>query len=246
LQGNDVFRKECVEIASSITPEVHHKANKIFENDSPVALIRGLEAFVGLLRDAPFANNVDVELYLKHHDKLQLKLANINPSTLSLKNVRAHKANLQTMSDAFTNSSHEDYDVCSPFSGFIAWGQNFANLAEKVLEADQIQTKIAAHEETLASQKLALDRLEKVLADITEENLDAYYKDSHASLNTRIAMIEDMADQDYNQSVKYQEDYHKFDKTYFANFLNIMSEYKKESRMSLEGNEKRQSLFQQF
>ena len=56
--------------------------NKELEEARPSDTIKGLEAFIALLRNRESANHIDVKLYFSDYEKLQFKLRTINPVKL--------------------------------------------------------------------------------------------------------------------------------------------------------------------
>jgi len=66
------------------------KINLILETESPKTLIKGLEAFVGILRNARVSTPVDTELFFKDHGKLISKLKRMEPTGLRLEFIENH------------------------------------------------------------------------------------------------------------------------------------------------------------
>ena len=72
----------------AVTKKMVDEVNKILEAEAPVNLVTGLEALVGLLRNARKATNIDVELFFKDHAKLYNKLKRMESTGLNYKLVR--------------------------------------------------------------------------------------------------------------------------------------------------------------
>ena len=58
------------DMIANIDEKMIKAINLIFETEQPAALVKGLEALVGLLRDSKKATNIDVELFFKEFSKL--------------------------------------------------------------------------------------------------------------------------------------------------------------------------------
>jgi len=54
------------------------------------------------MRNTSSATNIDVELYLKDYQKLMLKLAKLDPLSLTIDNVMYHRDELYKLRDNFT------------------------------------------------------------------------------------------------------------------------------------------------
>lgn len=67
-------------IAERITPKMVKEMNKYFETKGNFKLVKMMEILIGGLRYVEKATNVDVELYLKKHESLIYKMANVDPS----------------------------------------------------------------------------------------------------------------------------------------------------------------------
>ena len=87
-----------------ITLENHKKLNELLQRDSPEHLVKGLEHLIGMLRDASEADAIDVELWLKDHNKFKMKLEKIDPTTLTIKNVIKHREGLYALKEHFVDN----------------------------------------------------------------------------------------------------------------------------------------------
>ena len=85
--------------------------NLLLENDSPPALVRGLEIFVALLRNKANTKPVDVELFFKDHGKLVSKMSKTETTSVNLDLAIASKKELDGLRRAFGYEGareHED------------------------------------------------------------------------------------------------------------------------------------------
>lgn len=105
--------------------------------DDTATLSKGLEHFVGLLRNKKKAKNVDVQLYLEDLDKLKFKMEYLRGEELTLEVVKLQKKSLEAIQSKF-----ESDEVSKGYSYFIKFGIAFAEYAEKALALTECNRKI--------------------------------------------------------------------------------------------------------
>lgn len=84
-----------------ITKKMIVEVNDILTKASPSALVLGLEALVGIMRNVNTANNIDVELFFSEPIKLLAKFKRMESHGLTYAHVLKHKAELDEHVKAF-------------------------------------------------------------------------------------------------------------------------------------------------
>ena len=131
--------------------------NLLLENDSPPALVRGLEIFVALLRNKANTKPVDVELFFKDHGKLVSKMSKTETTSVDLDLAIASKQELDGLRKCFGYEGRTEHEAqtngndLSPYSPFIEWSINFC-------EAAMIDLKLAKLESEVEEFKLKIER----------------------------------------------------------------------------------------
>lgn len=198
-QGSDKNNKQDVanqalnqlnNVLSGITQKSCVDLCKYFETENNASLVKGLECFVALLRGHKTANNVDVELYLKSHDKLLFKLKRADVEHLSLPIIQCHKSKLNELKKAFCESSHPDHAVCSEYYAYIKWAELYCDYAEAqiVANADRFGSDIIKTEMNKAEQNKA--QLEEMQNMWKDNGIVAFYNDSKSDLDERLKTYE--------------------------------------------------------
>lgn len=72
--SSDSAKSSCRAETMKVTPKMIKNLNKILQNDSPATLVECLENFLSLLRNKANTTNADVELFMKDHNKLVIKM----------------------------------------------------------------------------------------------------------------------------------------------------------------------------
>lgn len=84
--------------------------NLLLENESPPALVRGLEIFVALLRNKANTKPVDVELFMKDSVKLVSKMSKTETTSVDLDLAIASKQELDGLRKAFGYEGKTEYE----------------------------------------------------------------------------------------------------------------------------------------
>lgn len=117
-----------------------------------------MEKFVGMLRNQPSANNIDVELYFKDAQKLSLKLEKIDASLLSYDVVENHMKDLAAMRGEINNAPKYD----SLWSNLYEWSVAFSEFAFATLRVVKVQNEIDVLQKEVDDLKILQSRAEKV------------------------------------------------------------------------------------
>ena len=132
--------------------------NKIFESESPVNLVNGLESLVGLLRNVRQANNIDVELFFMDHQKFYNKLKRMESTGLNYSVVKQHHDELVNILPEFRKPIDQQPEPIQdeknpkavkrkkvdiqPFASLIEWGVEFSTAAEMELRKSNLEKEI--------------------------------------------------------------------------------------------------------
>ena len=136
------FVNNCRANENMVTPDVIKMVNKILENDSPVELCKGLEIFVGLLRNKGSTKPVDVELYFADASKLVSKMSKTKTTAIDLALAEDSLEELKKLNAAFSLEQEDaKYDL-SYFDCFIKWSINYCLAAQIDLRQRSMQEKI--------------------------------------------------------------------------------------------------------
>ena len=209
--------------------------NKIFETESPVNLVNGLESLVGLLRNVRKANNIDVELFFKEHLKLVNNLKRKESTNLTYSNVKLHHDELVALFEEFKKPLSEQPEPVQdeknpkaarrkkidiqPFAPLIEWGVEFSTAAEMELRKETLEKEIEKLEAEKEKCNLKIQRIDAVSDDIAAENMAEYYESQVKTLMENSAEISMIASTDQSQAVDYQKKLHGFEKKYFDKLL---------------------------
>lgn len=192
-------RRDLNDMALDITKEMLKKINEMLEETKPVKLIKGLEAFVALLRNREAATSIDVKLYLLDFEKLQFKLRTINGEKLKAIVVKKAIDNMKDCQSGFP----------SDFSVIIEWAQQFAVYADYHINAAEIETKVKELEYELARIEEEI-RVSKELLDICNDPIvNQFYNDTE-SKNHMVSMLDDCSKQQANFATDAQFKYTSF------------------------------------
>ena len=93
-----------------VDPNDIKKLNLLLENDSPPALVRGLEIFVALLRNKANTKPVDVELFFKDHAKLVSKMSKTDTTSVALDLAINSKQELNGLRKAFGYEGRTEHE----------------------------------------------------------------------------------------------------------------------------------------
>lgn len=93
-----------------VDPNDIKKLNLLLENDSPPALVRGLEIFVALLRNKANTKPVDVELFFMDHAKLVSKMAKTDTTSVALDLAINSKQELNGLRKAFGYEGRTEHE----------------------------------------------------------------------------------------------------------------------------------------
>ena len=120
------------------------KINALLVNNSPGALVAGLEHFVAILRNSRSASNVDVELFFLDAKKLTTKLRRMEPTQLKYENVQIHRDQIASIIDKFEDNPRPAKDEVNlgPYKPLVEWGLEFATAAEMMLKVEKINADI--------------------------------------------------------------------------------------------------------
>lgn len=81
-----------------------------------------MEAFIGLLRNAEKVNSSDVELYMRNHEGLMIKLQKLDPKAIRNEVLDRHFETLKSIQKYFIDSTIEGFKERSEYAPFLAWG----------------------------------------------------------------------------------------------------------------------------
>ena len=197
--------------------------NKILTTSSPKALVEGMEALVGILRNVNQATNIDVELFLKDPSKLLTKFKRMESHGLTYSHVEKHKKELEGVIDTFKQDNRnpgkdengkQQYNLF-PFLPIMEWGLEFATAAAIELKKDDLERSIKTLQQQLADAKLLIERTEQIITDIEEVKMSEYYDNQPHTLAERKHTVDVIHIEDQRQSLSYQKELHHFEKTYF-------------------------------
>ena len=93
-----------------VDPNDIKKLNLLLENDSPPALVRGLEIFVALLRNKANTKPVDVELFFMDHAKLVSKMSKTDTTSVALDLAINSKQELNGLRKAFGYEGRTEHE----------------------------------------------------------------------------------------------------------------------------------------
>lgn len=213
------------ELINDVTEAQVKLVNVTLLKETPESLVIGLEALVGLLRDAKKANNIDVELFFEEFSKFSNKLKRMEAGGLKLANVAAHTATMREIKPKFdavfdskAPKSEEDKDQMDlrPFASLIEWGIEFGSSAEIILKRDALEKEIIDLQKKRVQCELLKDRISQVQIDTKEVGMMEHYDEHEADIAKNKVTVDNIANTDQMQASKYQEILFKFEKNYFA------------------------------
>ena len=186
-----------------VTPDVIKMVNKILENDSPVELCKGLEIFVGLLRNKGSTKPVDVELYFADASKLVSKMSKTKTTSIDLALAEDSLEELKKLNAAFSLEQEDaKYDL-SYFDCFVKWSINYCLAAQIDLRQRSMQEKIDEMKLDIERAQLAANRFTEIFRGIEANNMEGFYLDGIQALQTRLTESQTIGQNDRSQAESY-------------------------------------------
>lgn len=196
--------------------------NKILESESPEGLVQGLEALVSVLRNKPFANNVDVELFFKHPEKLISKLrrmemrdANREVITTKVGELEAARVKLE----ADDQGGENDNLNLSRFTDLISWGINFCKGAEIETKRKDCEQRVKRAVKASEDAKFALEKTTRLLGDMHKHKFADYFEGDRNGFETEFDNLKRIETTDKDQARKFQLSLHAFDEEFLKDFV---------------------------
>lgn len=211
-------QQKCEQIVACINGDVIRRVNKTLEEHSPAALIQGLEAFVCVLRNKGFSNNVDVELFFKNENSLLAKMKRMQMRDADKEVIKAMLPQLQQAKTGIEGSMSQKPDV-SEFSVFVNWAIAFCNGANVELEGKDLESIVITATEKSEAARNAHERTQRLVNDLRRFDFDKFFREDREEHAIKLDKVRRITQSDAVNAEKYQQKLHSFDEEFLSDFV---------------------------